>query len=89
MDRYGNVIYLTPMVLGAFASIFAAACVFSAFRSSETTATNAGRASALPEGFELARDEPGFRRSAEVDALVAGENCQCCERRRKARTSRC
>jgi hypothetical protein len=25
MDRCGNVIYLTPMVLGAFASVFAAA----------------------------------------------------------------
>ena len=35
MDRYGNAIYLTPMVLGAMASIFAAAWRFLGVRSSE------------------------------------------------------
>jgi TRAP-type uncharacterized transport system substrate-binding protein len=39
MDRYGNAIYLTPMVLGALASVFAAAWRFLGVRSSETTET--------------------------------------------------
>jgi TRAP-type uncharacterized transport system substrate-binding protein len=37
MDRYGNAIYLTPMVLGALASVFAAAWRFLGVRSGETT----------------------------------------------------
>ena len=39
MDRYGNAIYLTPMALGAMASVFAAAWRFLGVRSSETTPT--------------------------------------------------
>src|SRR4029077_833803 len=39
MDRYGNVMYLTPMLLGAFASVFAAAWRFLGVRWNETTAT--------------------------------------------------
>jgi TRAP-type uncharacterized transport system substrate-binding protein len=35
MDRYGNAIYLTPMVLGAMASIFAAAWRFLGVRANE------------------------------------------------------
>ena len=38
MDRYSNVIYLTPMVLGAFASVFAAAWRFLGVRSRDTGA---------------------------------------------------
>jgi hypothetical protein len=39
MDRYGNAIYLTPMALGAIASIFAAAWRFLGVRPIETGAT--------------------------------------------------
>lgn len=36
MDKYGNAIYLTPMVLGALASIFAAAWKFLRTEESDT-----------------------------------------------------
>src|SRR6202166_4224984 len=39
MDRYGNAIYLTPMVLGAAASVFAAAWRFLGVRSSAAAET--------------------------------------------------
>jgi hypothetical protein len=39
MDRYGNAIFLTPMALGAIASIFAAASRFLGVRSSEPAPT--------------------------------------------------
>lgn len=65
MDRYGNVIYLTPMVLGAFASVFAAAWRFLGVRSNETTATTLDALCILPGRIRIARDE------AELSAIEA------------------
>jgi TRAP-type uncharacterized transport system substrate-binding protein len=71
MDRYGNVIYLTPMVLGAFASVFAAAWRFLGVRSSETTATTLDALCALPGRIRMARDEPELSAiEAEVDGSL-------------------
>ena len=39
MDRYGNAIYLTPMALGALASIFAAAWRFLGVRAERNRAS--------------------------------------------------
>jgi TRAP-type uncharacterized transport system substrate-binding protein len=77
MDRYGNVIYLTPMVLGASASVFAAAWRFLGARSNETTATTLDALSGLPGRIRIARDEAELSAiEAEVDgslrAKIAG-----------------
>src|SRR6202043_4123304 len=48
MDRYGNAIYLTPMVLGAVASALAAAWRFLGVRPGETTETTWDALCALP-----------------------------------------
>jgi hypothetical protein len=48
MDRYSNAIYLTPMVLGAMASVFAAAWRFLGVRSTETTQTTLDALCGLP-----------------------------------------
>jgi hypothetical protein len=64
MDRYDSVIYLTPMVLGAFAFVFAAAWRFLGVRSNETTAGNAGRAMrSAQKDSELPVTKPNFRPS--------------------------
>ncbi len=44
MDRYGNAIYLTPMALGALASIFAPAWRFLGVRADEAVHP-------VPDGF--------------------------------------
>jgi TRAP-type uncharacterized transport system substrate-binding protein len=48
MDRYGNAIYLTPMALGAIASIFAAAWRFLGVRPIETTGATLDALCGLP-----------------------------------------
>jgi TRAP-type uncharacterized transport system substrate-binding protein len=48
MDRYGNAIYLTPMALGAFASIFAAAWRFLGVRPTETAGAMLDALGGLP-----------------------------------------
>jgi hypothetical protein len=65
MDRCGNVIYLTPMVLGAFPSVFAAAWRFLGARSNEPTATTVDALCGLPGRIRIARDE------AELSAIEA------------------
>jgi TRAP-type uncharacterized transport system substrate-binding protein len=67
MDRYGNAIYLTPMVLGAFASVLAAAWRFLGVRSNETTTLDA--LCVLPGRIRIARDE------AELLAIEAEVDC--------------
>ena len=69
MDRYGNAIYLTPMVLGAFASVLAAAWRFLGVRSNETTATTLDALCVLPGRIRIARDE------AELLAIEAEVDC--------------
>ena len=71
MDRYGNVIYPTPMVLGAFASVFAAAWRFLGVRSSETTATTLHVLCDLSGRIRIARDEAELLAiEAEVDGSL-------------------
>jgi TRAP-type uncharacterized transport system substrate-binding protein len=48
IDRYSNAIYLTPMVLGAIASVFAAAWRFLGVRSTETAQTTLDALCGLP-----------------------------------------
>ncbi len=62
MDKYGNTIYLTPMVLGALASIFAAAWRFLGIRHSDDREATFNALSALPRRI----------RSAETEADLAG-----------------
>jgi TRAP-type uncharacterized transport system substrate-binding protein len=81
MDRYGNAIYLTPMVLGAMASVFAAAWRFLGVRASETSHPALELLCALPgrirksdNAVELAAIED------EVDAIVRAELVKCADR---------
>jgi TRAP-type uncharacterized transport system substrate-binding protein len=48
MEKYGDAIYLTPMVLGGIASVFAAAWRFLGVRSGETTQTTLDALCGLP-----------------------------------------
>ena len=57
MDRYGNAIYLTPMVLGALASIFAAAWRFLGVRTGQTSHPVHDAFCVLPERIRRAADE--------------------------------
>ena len=74
MDRYGNAIYLTPMVLGAFASVVAAAWRFLGVRSNETKATTLDALCVLPGRIRTARDEAELLAiEAEVDCSLRAE----------------
>jgi TRAP-type uncharacterized transport system substrate-binding protein len=57
VDRYSNVIYLTPMVLGAIASIFAAAWRFLGVRSGDRAAVPLNSLCALSARIRRAPDE--------------------------------
>ena len=71
MDRYGNAIYLTPMALGALASIFAAAWRFLGVRASETARPVPDAFCALPERIRNADDEARIREiEQEVDGIL-------------------
>jgi TRAP-type uncharacterized transport system substrate-binding protein len=65
MDRYGNAIYLTPMVLGAIASIFAAAWRFLGVRPAGTAHMTLNVLCDLPERI---------RKSGTEAELIAIEN---------------
>ena len=74
MDRWGNAIYLTPMTLGALASIFAAAWRFLGIRN------NAVRESALQQLYGLRErirdleDEAELRKiEDEIEAMLRGQ----------------
>jgi hypothetical protein len=74
MDRYGNAIYLTPMVLGALASIFAAAWRFLGVRSGEATQSTLDALGGLPGRVRKADDETELRAiEEEVDAIVRAQ----------------
>jgi TRAP-type uncharacterized transport system substrate-binding protein len=60
MDRYSNVIYLTPMVLGALASIVAAAWRFLGVRANGTTAVPLDSLCAFSVRVRQAPDEAGL-----------------------------
>lgn len=57
MDRYGNAIYLTPMVLGAIASVFAAAWRFLGVRPVDSAQTTLGALCGLPRRVRKTDDE--------------------------------
>ena len=71
MDKYGNAIYLTPMVLGAMASVFAAAWRFLGIRTVETTKPALDALCVLPGRIRKIENEAGLVEiENEVDALV-------------------
>jgi TRAP-type uncharacterized transport system substrate-binding protein len=71
MDRYGNAIYLTPMVLGALASIFAAAWRFLGVRPRETAETALDALCSLPGRIRKIDNEADLAAiEEEVDAIV-------------------
>jgi hypothetical protein len=71
MDRYSNAIYLTPMVLGALASIFAAAWRFLGVRPAETTHPALDAFCVLPERIRAACDETQLRQiEQEIDGIL-------------------
>jgi NMT1-like family len=71
MDRWGNAIYLMPMVLGALASMFAAARRFLGFRGNGTSEGALGQLCALREKIRSASDEAALQKiEDEVDATL-------------------
>jgi TRAP-type uncharacterized transport system substrate-binding protein len=71
MDRYGNVIYLTPMVLGAIASAFAAAWRFLGVRSHNPSPAMLDALCVLPGRIREAGDDTALCAiEREVDALL-------------------
>jgi TRAP-type uncharacterized transport system substrate-binding protein len=71
MDRYGNAIYLTPMALGALASIFAAAWRFLGVRSHEAAHPTLDAFCALPGRIRSVTDETELNAiENEVDSLL-------------------
>jgi TRAP-type uncharacterized transport system substrate-binding protein len=74
MDRYGNAIYLTPMVLGAMASIFAAAWRFLGVRSNEAAHPALDAFCVLPARIRNVEDETELREiEDEVDGILRAQ----------------
>jgi len=74
MDRYGNAIYLTPMVLGAMASIFAAAWRFLGVHPVDTTHSMLDAFYVLPGRIRKAVSEAELRAiEDDVDALLRAQ----------------
>jgi TRAP-type uncharacterized transport system substrate-binding protein len=74
MDRWGNAIYLTPMTLGALASVFAAAWRFLGIRSHETAQTMLEQLRALRERIRDLEDEVSLRKiEDEIEALLRAQ----------------
>lgn len=74
MDKYGNAIYLTPMALGAIASVFAAAWRFLGVRSSETTQTALDALCVLPGRIRRIENEAELGEiEDEVDSIVRAQ----------------
>ena len=71
MDRWGNAIYLTPMVLGALASMFAAAWRFLGIRSREAAQNTLEQLCALRERIRDLEDEAELRRiEDDIDVML-------------------
>src|ERR1700744_273978 len=74
MDRYGNAIYLTPMVLGAMASVFAAAWRFLGVRQIDTTQTTLDVLCGLPGRIRKTSDEAELASiEDEVDGIIRAQ----------------
>jgi hypothetical protein len=81
MDRYGNAIYLTPMVLGAIASMFAAAWRFLGVRPNETTHAVLDSLCILPGQIRKTGSEAELTAiEDEVDAIVRAQLVQSADR---------
>ena len=71
MDRYSNAIYLTPMVLGAMASVFAAAWRFLGVRPIDPTQSTLDMLCGLPGRVRKTDDEAELAAiEEEVDAIL-------------------
>jgi hypothetical protein len=87
IDRYSNVIYLTPMVLGALASIFAAAWRFLGVHPDRTAATVLQVLYSMPARIRQAPDDTALSAiEAEIDsplgtrlASIAGDEDRAAE----------
>jgi hypothetical protein len=74
LDRYSNVIYLTPMVLGALASISAAAWRFLGVRADQTAAPVLQVLHSMPARIRQAGDEAALPAiEVEIDGLLGGK----------------
>ena len=71
MDRWGNVIYLTPIVFGALASVFAAAWRFLGIRSREAAQGTLEQLCALRERIRDLEDEAALRKiEDDIDVML-------------------
>ena len=85
MDRYGNAIYLTPMVLGAAASVFAAAWRFLGVRQSEAAHPSLDALCVLPGRIRKVDDEAELMAiEDEVDAILRAELLKSADRDERA-----
>jgi TRAP-type uncharacterized transport system substrate-binding protein len=74
MDKYGDAIYLTPMVLGGIASVFAAAWRFLGVRPGETTQTTLDALCGLPGRIRKIDDEAELAAiEDDVDAVLRAQ----------------
>jgi hypothetical protein len=74
MDKYGDAIYLMPMVFGGLASVFAAAWRFLGVRSGETTPTTLNTLCGLPGRIRKIDNEADLAAiEDEVDAVLRAE----------------
>jgi TRAP-type uncharacterized transport system substrate-binding protein len=74
MDKYGNAIYLTPMVLGAVASAFAAAWRFLGFRQPDAADPTFHALYALPRRIRGAESEADLASlEDEIDEILKGQ----------------
>src|ERR1700733_9477954 len=71
MDRWGNVIYLTPIVFGALASVFAAAWRFLGIRSRDVAQGTLEQLCALRERIRDLEDEAELRKiEDDIDVML-------------------
>jgi TRAP-type uncharacterized transport system substrate-binding protein len=81
MDRYGNAIYLTPMVLGAMASVFAAAWRFLGVRPSDPAQMSLDTLCGLPGRIRKTEDEAELASiEDEIDAILRGQLARSIDR---------
>jgi hypothetical protein len=74
MDKYGNAIYLAPMILGAVASVFAAAWRFLGIRRPDATDAMFNALYALPRRIRNAGNEADPADiEDEVDEILKGQ----------------
>ncbi|MDB5603263.1 MAG: TRAP-type uncharacterized transport system substrate-binding protein [Bradyrhizobium sp.] len=88
MDRYGNAIYLTPMVLGAMASVFAAAWRFLGVRPIDSAQTALDTLCGLPGRIRKIDNETELAAiEDEVDAILRAELMRSADREEGASDS--